>query len=195
MAGGGEEMRLGDIGLVRLGLGASQRGVEAGEFLGALPHAPLQGLVGALQGLGGLDARSDVGERRHQAAVRHAIGAHLHDKTAIAFEDRSNPGYVSRDALGDQFFEAVAAELVALGVEADDFVESGSNPDQVRRQVQDLAETPIPADQVQTLVEHGDALADVIERRLQDLAIVLDRRVGVVEQLERRLGRDRALAQ
>ena len=47
----------------------------------------------------------------------------------------------------------------------------------------------------QLLVEHGDALAHVIERGLQDFAVVVDRRIGVVEQLERRLGRHRALAQ
>ena len=63
------------------------------------------------------------------------------------------------------------------------------------RQIEDFAELPVPADQRQVLVEHGDALAHVIERGLQDFAIVVDRGVGVVEQLERGLGRHRALAQ
>ncbi len=44
-------------------------------------------------------------------------------------------------------------------------------------------------------VEHGDALADVIERRLQHLAIEMQRGVGVVEQFQRRLGGHSALAQ
>ena len=57
MAGGGEEPRLGDVGVVGLGLGAAELGVEPLELLGALAHAPLQRLVGALQRLRGLDAR------------------------------------------------------------------------------------------------------------------------------------------
>ena len=60
---------------------------------------------------------------------------------------------------------------------------------------EDLAELPVPADQVQVLVEHRDALAHVVERGLQDFAVVVDRRIGVVEELQRRLGRHRALAQ
>ena len=66
---------------------------------------------------------------------------------------------------------------------------------ELRRQVEDLAELPVPADQLQVLVEHRDALAHVVERGLQDFAVVVDRGVGIVEQLERGLGRDRALAQ
>ena len=36
---------------------------------------------------------------------------------------------------------------------------------------------------------------DVIERGLQDLAVVMDGRIGIVEQLQRGLGGHRALAQ
>ena len=49
--------------------------------------------------------------------------------------------------------------------------------------------------EVQVLVEHRDALPHMVERGLQDLAVVVDRGVGIVEELERRLGRDRTLAQ
>ena len=66
---------------------------------------------------------------------------------------------------------------------------------EARRQIENFAELPVPADQLQLLVEHGDALAHVVERGLQYRAVVLDRGIGVVEQLQRRLGRDRALAQ
>ncbi len=63
------------------------------------------------------------------------------------------------------------------------------------RQIENFAELPVPADQLQFLVEDGDALAHVIERGLQNLPVVVDRRVGIVEQFKRRLGRHRALAQ
>ena len=82
-----------------------------------------------------------------------------------------------------------------LGVETKDVVEPGADPGELRRQCENLAELPIPADEVQLLVEHGDALPHMVERGLQDLAVVVDGRIGIVEQLERRLGRDRALAQ
>ena len=64
-----------------------------------------------------------------------------------------------------------------------------------RRQVEHVAELAVPADQAQILVEHRDALPREIERGLQHFAVVVDRGGGVVEQLERRLGGDVALAQ
>ena len=70
-------------------------------------------------------------------------------------------------------------------------------PTRVRRmrQIENLAELPVPANERQILVEHRDALAHVIERGLQNLAVVVNRRVGIVEQFQRRFGRYRALAQ
>ena len=82
-----------------------------------------------------------------------------------------------------------------LGDVAQDVVERDADAGEFMRQVEDFAELPVPADQRQLLVEHGDALAHMIERGLQDFAIVVDRRVGIVEQFQRRLGRDGALAQ
>ena len=87
------------------------------------------------------------------------------------------------------------SERAALGVVAQDFVEPDADAGERRRKVEDLAELPVPADQLQVLVEHRDALAHVIERGLQDFAVVLDRRAGVVEQFQRGLGGHGALAQ
>ena len=83
VAGRREELGLGDIGVVGLALGARERGVEPRQLLGALVHAPLQRLVGALERLGGFDARRDVGEGGDDAAVRHAVGAHLDHQAAL----------------------------------------------------------------------------------------------------------------
>src|SRR6266852_1016964 len=90
---------------------------------------------------------------------------------------------------------ALARASAAFSVEAHDFVEPHADADELRRQIEDFAALPVPADELQVLVEYGNALADVVERRLQDLAVVLDRRVGVVEQLQGRLRRHRSLAQ
>ena len=197
VARGGEEAGLGDVGLLGLGLGAAELGVEPGQLLGALAHAPLQRRVGALQRLGGVDARRDVGDGGDDAAVRHAVGAHLDDQAAVgeALEERLAVGDVVREPLAHQRRRRRRGRARLLGVVAQDLVERDADAGQLRRQVEDFAELPVPADQLQVLVEHRDALAHVVERGLQDFAVVVDRRVGVVEQLERRLGRDRALAQ
>ena len=79
VARGGEKASLGYIGLLGLPLGTAEFGIEAGQFLGALLHPPLQRFVGALEILRRLHARGDVGEGRDDAAIGHRIGAHLHD--------------------------------------------------------------------------------------------------------------------
>jgi hypothetical protein len=66
---------------------------------------------------------------------------------------------------------------------------------QVRRQPQNFAELPVRTDQLQIGVEHGDALPHMVQRGLQDLAVEMKRSMGIVEQFERGLGRDGALAQ
>ncbi len=73
VARGGDEARLGDIGVVGFGLGALELGIEPRQFAGALAHAALQRRIGALQRLRRLHARRDVGEGRDQAAVGHAV--------------------------------------------------------------------------------------------------------------------------
>ena len=53
----------------------------------------------------------------------------------------------------------------------------------------------VRADQLQIRVEHRDALAHMVQRGLQDLAVEMQRGVGIVEQFQRGLGGDGALAQ
>ena len=76
-----------------------------------------------------------------------------------------------------------------------DLVQPGADADHVLRQIENFAELPVPADQLQVLVEHRDAFAHMLERGLQDFAVVMDRGIGVVEQAERGAGRHVALAQ
>ena len=177
----------------------SSSAVEPRQFPGALAHAALQRGVGALQRLGGLHARRDVGERRDQAAVGHAVGAHFDHQPAFgeALEERLGLGRVSGDPLGDLRVEVLPsiAGAACLRDMAQNFVERDADAGEPVRQIENFAELPVPADQRKLLVEHRDALPHVIERRLQNFAVVVDRRIGVVEQLERGLGRDRALAQ
>ena len=165
--------------------------LSRGQLLGALLHAAFERFVRAFELLRRLHARRDVGEGRDDAAVRHAVRAHLHDQVALgeALEERLAAGDVARDALAHQRLRPRRRPSAPrAGVEAQDLVERRADAGELRRQFEDLAELPVPADQVQLLVEHRDALAHVVERGLQDFAVVVDRRIGVVEQLERRLG-------
>ena len=125
VAGGGEEAGLGDIGLFGVGLGAAELGVEPRQLGGALAHAHFQRRVGALQRLGGGDARRDVGDGGDDAAVRHAVGAHLDDEPAVeeALEVRLAVGHVVRKPVAHQRFDLAGTERALLGAAANDFFE------------------------------------------------------------------------
>ena len=193
MAGGGEKARLGDVGLVRLGLGARQLLVETQQLLGAFAHAPLQRLVGRLQRLLRLDRVGHVGVGRHQSPVRHPRGADLDHRPLLdAQPERLDVVDEALDAVGDEVVRLARAVKSALGVEAHDLFEPDPHPQHVGGQLEQLAEFAVPGEQTQVLVEHGDALAGMVERVLQHVAIVLDRGGRVVEQLQRGRGRDGA---
>ena len=150
MAGGGEKFGLGNIGGVGLALGAGERDVEQCQFLGAFAHAPFQGFVRALQRLGGLDARRDVGEGGDDAAVRHVIGAHLdhHAGFGEALHEQFLAGDVAFNLRAHDVFDALRRDVAALAVEAQDIGERHADADQVRRQIENFAELPVPADQL-----------------------------------------------
>ena len=58
-------------------LAQRQFGIQPRQFLGAVAHALFQRRIGALQRLGRLERRRDVGEGDDQPAARHPVGAHL----------------------------------------------------------------------------------------------------------------------
>ena len=198
VAGGGEEPRLGDVGLLGVGLGANELGVQAGEFGGALANPHLERCIGTLERFGGCHARRDVGDGGDDAAVRHAVGADLDHKAAIleTLEERLS---VERDvvanALAHQRIDLARAKRALICAAPHDLLKGRADPRELGRQVEDFAELAVPAHQTQVLVVDRDTLANVVERRLQDLAVVVDRGIGVVEQLQRGLGGDRLLAQ
>jgi hypothetical protein len=59
-----------------------------------------------------------------------------------------------------------------------------ADPAQLGRQMEKVAELPVPADQIEVLVEHRDALAHVVDGRLQQIAAVLEGFGGIVEQTD-----------
>ena len=197
VARGGEKARLGNVGLLGGALGAAELGVQPFQFAGAFAYPPFQRLVGALERLGRLNRRGDVGEGDDDAAVRHVIGTDFDDEIAVgkAFEKRFRRVDIARQPLMHQFVDFAGPEGAFSRVEAQDVVEADADPHHVGRQIENLAELAVPADELHVLVEDGNALAHVIERGLEDFAVVMDRRTGVVEQLEGGLGRERLLPQ
>ncbi len=79
--------------------------------------------------------------------------------------------------------EAVKA---AFGVETQDVVERHPDAGEAAGQIEHVAEFAIPAGQAQIGVEHRNALAGEIQRRLQHVAVVEQSRRGVVDQSQRR---------
>ena len=192
-----QEARLVEVGLVGLALGHRQRLVDLGELGRALPHAALQRLVGARQRLGGGDALGDVGIGGDDAALRHRAGADLEDAPAAVelLLERLVRQRQLHQPVGDQLVDVAGAEVAALGAGAQDPFERHADPAELGRQVQQLAELAVPADQLHVLVEHAQAVAHLVERRLQQVAVVLQRLGRIVEQPQGRLAAGIAAAQ
>ena len=87
------------------------------------------------------------------------------------------------DALGDEIVRSAAPVDAARGVVAHDRVEPEPGAQHRGRHIEQFGEGAVPGDQRQVGVEHGDALARVVERMLQQVAARLDGGRGVVEHL------------
>ena len=122
VAGGRQEARLVEVGLVGLALGDRQRLVDLGELGRALPDAPLQRLVGARQRLGRLDALGDVGIGGDDAALGHRAGADLENAPAAVelLLERLVRHRELHQPVGDQLVDVAGAEVAALGAGAQD---------------------------------------------------------------------------
>src|SRR5438105_460536 len=90
---------------------------------------------------------------------------------------------------------AAAIHDALFGMQTGSVTETGAYARELRRQGENLAKLAIPAHQTQILVEHGDPLPHMIKRGLQDLAVVMDRGIGIIEQLQCRFGRDGTFTQ
>ena len=197
VAGGRQESRLRDIGVLGGALGVRQFGIQPGEFLGAVAHALFQRRIGALQRFGGLEARGDVGEGDDEAAARHPVGADLDHHVAVgqALQIGLALGGVGGQPSLQQRVGVAEAGRADGSHEFEDFPQGDADLHQMRRQRENFAELAVRADQLQIGVEHRDALPHMVERGLQDLAVEMQRGMGIVEQLQRGLGGDGALAQ
>ena len=192
-----QEARLVEVGLVGLALGDRQGLIDLGQLGGALPDAPLQRLVGSRQGLRRLDALGDVGIGGDDAALRHGARPDLEDALAaveVLLECLVRHGQL-HEPVGDELVDVARAEVAALGAGAQDPVERCADPAELGGEVEQLAELAVPADEVHVLVEHAEPMPHLIERGLQEIAIVLQRLGSIIEQAQCGLAAGVAAAQ
>ena len=129
--------------------------------------------------------------------MRHARGAEFKNAVAAAepFLEGLSRHCEQCQAVGDDFIDVTVAEVAAFGAAAQDLVQRNADPAEFGRQVEQLTELPVPADQAVATIEHGDAVADLGKGGLEQIAVVLQGLRGVVEQLQRGLAADVTTAQ
>ncbi|MCY1517719.1 hypothetical protein D9M68_524160 [compost metagenome] len=182
VADGGEEAGLGLVGRFGRALGLDQRLVELGQLVGAFGDPLLQPFVGVLEVALGLAEGGDVGEAHDKAAARHGVADQL-DDPAVG----EQPLGGVRPALAHPveapchmgFHFARPAEA-ALGVEADDVGDRPADADQAFGIVEQFQVAAVPGHQAQGLVDHADALGDVLDGALQQGAVELQHLGGFV---------------
>ncbi|BAM86795.1 hypothetical protein S58_07820 [Bradyrhizobium oligotrophicum S58] len=179
VAGRREEARLGDVGILGGALGHRQLRVQPGQLLGAVAHALFQRGIGALQRLGGLERRRHVGEGDDEAAIRHAVGADLDHHVAVgeAFEIGLALSGVGGEPAREQCLAVLVGGRADRAHEFENFLQGAADLHQMRRQAEQVDELAVGADQLQIGVEHRDALAHMVQRGLQDLAVEMQRGV------------------
>jgi hypothetical protein len=79
----------------------------------------------------------------------------------------------------------LGSDVAAFHEQAQDLVERHADLAELVRQVEQRAVLPVPAGEAQIAVEDGDALLHLVERDLEEVAIVLQRLGGIVQQAVR----------
>src|SRR5262249_538091 len=143
------------------------------------------------------DARRDVRERGDYAALRHAIDAYLDNEAAIgkALQEWLQIGRVVWQPLAHQRLRIPGSEGAAFGVKAENFRKVDTDAYNFMRQLKQFAKLLVPANEVRVLIEYRNTLPHMIERGLQNLAVIVDGGIGIVEQFQCRLSGNRTLTQ
>ena len=175
-----DEARLGEVGGIGIGLGGGQLLVEAGQFRGALRHPAFERFIHALQFLRGEHALGRIDHGHDHPAVRHGARAEFEDLPRI---QAPLAEHLMRQR--DLAHAVAGCRLAARGPREEGVQHLGdgrSHPVEVAAQPQESLQRRVPADQRHARLEHGKPLVHVVDCRLQQVAVVLDRGGGVVEQ-------------
>ncbi|MNS94050.1 hypothetical protein D3C72_1282530 [compost metagenome] len=184
VAGGGEEAGLG-------GRGVFSQTPGFFESFGAVGDAGLQPLIGLLQLAGGAAQGGDVGIAGGVApagdgGARGAQDAPVRLLALMVVRDAARQGL--QPPL-DPGLDVAGVGLAAFGVQAIDGGDGQADVDEADGQIEHLDIAPVPGGQAQVLVHHADALVDVVQGGLQQVAVELDRLRGLVQHPHHVLGR------
>jgi len=179
----GEETRLRLVGRLGGALGVGQRLVEQRQFLGPFADALFQALVGVLQRSFGLAEGGDVAEAHDEAATRHRVADQFHHpaigegalggmRTALAHPV---------ETLGDVSVGIARAAQPAFGVVANDVGDGAADVHQPVGVIEHFQVAVVPGHQAQRLVDHADALGDVLDGALQQGPVELQHLGGFAD--------------
>src|SRR5215475_1490340 len=127
-------------------------------------------LLAVLQRLLGAPLLRDVGVSRDETPARQRLAADR-DHRAVGphtFERVRLESSGEFQALPDMLLDGPRAVLATLRVEAKRLRHVEAASEELRRKTEQIDEPPVERDRVEVLVDHGDALVDVLERRLED---------------------------
>ena len=176
-----DEARLRQVRRLGLGLGGGQLPVEARELRGALGHPAFERFVHPLQLLRCQHAFGGVDHGDHHAAIRHRAGAELEHVPGVAAPLAEH--LMRERDLAHPVVHHALARRGAREEHAQHLGDRRSHPVEVAAQPEKFLQRRVPADQRHARLEHREPLVDVVDGRLEEIAIVLDRGRGVVQQL------------
>ena len=183
MADRGEEARFRLVGGFGVGLGFGQCLVQLRQLMGAFGNPSFEAFVGVLEGALGFAELGDVGETHDETTTGHGVADQL-DHPAVGeypFIAVCRALAHPVQTLGDVLLQVAAAEHAAFGIEADDLGNRPTDVDQALGVLEQLQITVVPGHQAQVLVNHADALGDVLDRTLQQGAVELQHLAGFVD--------------
>ncbi len=185
--GGGDEAGLADIGFFGGGIGLCQRFVDACQLRRALRDPFFQRRLGAVEFRFRLNACGDVGKGECKPFVGQALRLELDDNPGfrMSMRRRFQLRHECLDAaIGDGLCIA-RPEHAGMGQVPEDVAQRGADLTEFGRQLEELPKPAVPEGQPQIGVEQGDALRHLIDRRLQETTVVVQRLGGVIEQMMR----------
>ncbi len=180
MTGGGKEAGLADIRFVGGRSRLAEFAVHARQLRRPLGDALLQRFVRLLQGPVGRNALCNVGEGCDDPLVRHGVRAYFDNPLSTAENERE--GFVERQEMPHRLAEIGRRNVAALAEDRHDLRQRKADAADIFRQVEKLAEAPVPDRQLVGAVKNGDALVHLRKCRLQHVLVILQRLAGLVEQ-------------
>ena len=196
MAGTGQEAALAGVHLMQLALDARpqfvlrlQGLIGGGERPGALGDALLQRVPGLLKLGHDPVVLGDVIIRGHVAARRNRLSPDLDDTAVrhVAFQPVGATGAQHLEASLHSGVDIVVAhvrEQTPGGVVFIDAGNGAAHVQQPRRVVEQLLVLAVPGHEDQVAVDHADALGDVLQRCLQQMAGELELLRGAAHEVD-----------